>query len=234
MSKEIYDKFYKIHGASIHTDPERFLAISDLCKGRVLDLACGTGDLAEFYNGEYVGIDISEEAVKMARKKDLKNARFYCGDPTQPMKQEGMPFDTIVMGQFLEHIKDDKELFRNITKWSHENTRIIITVPNSDRVQDPNHVREFTVPELRKRFYNDGKVKFHNWSGFKKRILMTLDLGQKNEKMISLVQIIKNEEKGIEDAILSCIDFVDNIVIAIDDSSEDKSGDIAQKYADDL
>jgi len=234
MSKEIYDKFYKIHGASIHTDPERFLAISDLCKGRVLDIACGTGDLAEFYNGEYVGIDISEEAVKMARKKDLKNARFYCGDPTQPMKQEGMPFDTIVMGQFLEHIKDDKELFRNITKWSHENTRIIITVPNSDRVQDPNHVREFTVPELRKRFYNDGKVKFHNWSGFKKRILMTLDLGQKNEKMISLVQIIKNEEKGIEDAILSCIDFVDNIVISIDSKSEDKSEEIAKKYADTL
>ena len=232
MTKEIYDKFYKIHGASVHTDPERFLAISQLCKGKVLDIACGTGDLADFYKGEYVGIDISEEAIKIARTKEIEKARFYCGDPTQPMTQEGAPFDIIVMGQFLEHIEDDKILFQNILKWSHSQTRIIITVPNGDRVPDPNHVREFTVPELRKRFSSLGKVKFHNWPGFRKRILMTIDLGQKNDKMISLVQIIKNEEIGLEDSILSCIDFVDNIVISIDSKSEDTSEKIAKKYAD--
>ena len=234
MTKEIYDKFYKIHGASIHTDPERFLAISQLCKGNVLDLACGTGDLADFYKGDYVGIDISEEAANLAEKKDIQHAIFYLGDVTQKMKTGDDKFDTIVMGQFLEHVKDDKILFENIAKWSHSKTRIIITVPNGDRVPDPNHVREFTVPELRKRFSSLGKVRFHDWPGFKKRILMTIDLGQKNEKRISLVQIIKNEEQGLEDAILSCIDFVDNIVIAIDNKSEDKSWEIAKRYADDV
>ncbi len=78
----------------------------------------------------------------------------------------------------------------------------------------------------------DGLVRFHNWSGFKKRILMTIDLGQKNGNMISLVEIVKNEEKGLEDSILSCINFVDNIVISIDSESKDKSREIAKKYAD--
>ena len=60
---------------------------------------------------------------------------------------------------------------------------------------------------------------------------MTIDIGQRNENLISLVEIIKNEEKGLEDSILSCIDFVDNIVISIDSESKDKSEEIAKKYA---
>ncbi len=232
MTKEIYDKFYKIHGASIHTDPERFLAIANLCKGHVLDLACGTGDLADFYKGAYVGMDISPEAIDLARDKGLENTSFIAVDVTKQSIGDGHGFDTIVMGQFLEHIKNDEKLFNNIARVSKPNARIIITVPNGDRVPDPNHVREFTVPELRKRFSSLGKVKFHDWPGFKKRILMTIDLGQENEKRISLVQIIKNEERGLEDAILSCIDFVDNIVISIDSKSEDKSEKIAKRYAD--
>jgi len=232
MTKEIYNKFYKIHGASIHADPERFLAISKLCKGSVLDLGCGTGDLADFYKGYYTGIDVSDEAIRIAKEKKIGNAVFDCDDVTKKDTIGGGPYDTIVIAQFLEHIIDDKVLFENITRWSKHDTRIIITVPNGEQVPDPNHVRQFTVPGLRKRFMPDGKVRFHNWSGFKNRILMTIDLGQKNENMISLVEIIKNEEVGLEDSILSCINFVDNIVISIDSESKDKSEEIAKKYAD--
>ena len=234
MTKEIYNQFYKIHGSAIHSDPERFLAISDLCKGNVLDIACGTGDLADFYNGHYTGIDISEEAVKMARRKELKGPDFHVADITKPLNISGRKFDTIVLGQFLEHVEDDKIIFENIAKWSHEKTRIIITVPNGDRVQDPNHVREFTVPELRKRFAYLGRVQFHNYNGFKRRILMTIDIGKNNIKRISAVQMIKNEGKGLEDCILSYINFIDNIVISIDDHSEDDSEKIAKMYADTL
>ena len=49
---------------------------------------------------------------------------------------------------------------------------------------------------------------------------------------ISLVMIVKNEEKGIEKAILSCKDFVDQIVISVDAKSTDKTVEIAGKYAD--
>jgi len=48
---------------------------------------------------------------------------------------------------------------------------------------------------------------------------------------LSLVMIVKNEEKGLERAILSCRDFVTDIIIAVDNSSTDKTEEIAKKYA---
>ena len=54
---------------------------------------------------------------------------------------------------------------------------------------------------------------------------------EEREKTLALVMIVKNEEKGLERAILSCKDFVKEIIIAVDDSSEDKTLEIAKKYA---
>jgi len=54
----------------------------------------------------------------------------------------------------------------------------------------------------------------------------------KKQNDISLVMIVKNEEKGLEKAILSCKDFVDQILISVDEASTDKTLEIAKKYAD--
>ena len=51
------------------------------------------------------------------------------------------------------------------------------------------------------------------------------------KKTLALVMVVKNEEKGLERAILSVKDFVDQIVIAVDNSSTDKTLEIAKKYA---
>lgn len=51
------------------------------------------------------------------------------------------------------------------------------------------------------------------------------------KKTLALVMVVKNEEKGLEKAILSCKDFVDEIVIAVDRSSSDDTFNIAKKYA---
>jgi len=232
MTKEIYNDFYKRHGITTHGSIDRFQAIADLCKSKVLDVGCGTGDLSDFYKGDYFGIDISSVAINMAKKTRRADANFLALDVTKSVSDPLQNFDTIVMGEFLEHIKDDTEVFKNIQKWTRPNTRLIISVPNGDRVPDKNHLREFTVPELRARFSKLGLVKFHCWEGFEKRILMTVDLGQKKENTIALSMIIKNEAVGLEDAVLSCIEFVDHISIAVDNASEDKSNEIAKRYAD--
>jgi len=232
MTKELYNDFYKRHGITTHGSIDRFQAIADLCKDKVLDVGCGTGDLSDFYKGDYFGIDISSVAINMAKKTRRADATFLTLDATKPISEPLQNFDTIVMGEFLEHIKDDTEVFKNIQKWTQPNARLIISVPNGDRVPDKNHLREFTVPVLRARFSKLGLVKFHRWIGFEKRLLMTVDLGQKKENTIALSMIVKNEGKGLEDAVLSCIEFIDHISIAVDNSSEDKSDKIAQRYAD--
>lgn len=50
------------------------------------------------------------------------------------------------------------------------------------------------------------------------------------KKTLALVMVVKNEEKGLEKAILSCRDFVDKIYISVDSASTDKTLDIACKY----
>jgi len=51
------------------------------------------------------------------------------------------------------------------------------------------------------------------------------------QKTLALVMVVKNEEKGLEKAILSAAPFVNQIVIAVDSSSSDKTSEIAKKYA---
>lgn len=55
---------------------------------------------------------------------------------------------------------------------------------------------------------------------------------EKRPNDIALVMTVKNEGLGLEKAILSCIDFVDQIVISVDSKSTDDTLQIAQKYAD--
>lgn len=233
-AKQTYNKFFRKYGAGVHTDPERFMITSNLCKGRVLDIGCGTGDLADFYSGEYTGIDVSDVAIKMAKEKERERTDFRVQDATKEWERQIAIYDTIVMAEFLEHIENDEVVFKNIRKVIKSDGRIIISVPNGDRVPDENHLRQFTIPELRKRFSQMGKVRFYNWPGANKRILMTIDLNQKNENLLSLVMIVKDEEWGLERAILSCIEFTDNIVISVDKATKDNTLKIAKLYADEL
>ena len=230
--KTLYNNFFKKYGPNVHTDPIRFDAIAKLCRGSVLDIGCGTGDLADFYKGIYQGIDISNVAIDMARKIKRPNAQFSTKNVLDPNFKMNRKYNTIVLTEFLEHIKDDYSLIQKLKKLSKDNTRWIIGVPNGDMVPDKDHVRTFTVPELRKKFSALGQVKFHNYEGFDKRILMSVELNKPNDDQLSLVMIAKNEGKGIEKAILSCIDFVDNISITVDNKSEDNTLKIAEKYAD--
>lgn len=48
---------------------------------------------------------------------------------------------------------------------------------------------------------------------------------------LALVMIVKNEEKGLENAILSVRGIVDEVVVAVDDSSTDRTLEIARRLA---
>lgn len=54
--------------------------------GNVLDAACGYGRISEWFEGYYMGLDISPEFIELARKK-YPNKRFMLADITK-----GLPF----------------------------------------------------------------------------------------------------------------------------------------------
>lgn len=231
-----YDEFYKKYPVNQHDQVgehyARFASVASLCKGEVLDIGCGTGSLADYYFGGYTGLDISTVAIEKAREIRRKDADFFVRDCFDLYDFDLESFDTIVFCEFLEHIEKDDDIFAAISKKAKKGARLIITCPNGPRIPDESHVRELTIPQLRRKFSKLGKVKFYNWPFANLQILCSVDLGQENDNLVSLVMIVKDEEKGLERAILSTLDFVDNIVIAVDDKSQDKTKEIAKLYAD--
>jgi glycosyltransferase involved in cell wall biosynthesis/ubiquinone/menaquinone biosynthesis C-methylase UbiE len=227
-----YNEFFKKWPVNQHDDSARHSAVAALCRGNVLDIGCGAGMLADYYFGPYFGVDISSEAIKNAKEIRRADAQFFVADPTKGELPIYDKFDTIVMSEFLEHLENEGAVFANVLSRIKPDGRLIITVPNFDRIPCDEHERIFTIPELRKKLKPFGEVKFYNWAGAFHQILCTVDFGQKNAEDLSLVMIVKNEEKGLEKAVLSVIEFVDNIVICVDDSTTDSTQGIALMYAD--
>ncbi len=232
MDPKQQDEFYKQAGANIHVDPSRFSAIANLCRGKVLDIGCGTGDLADYYDGDYTGLDQSTVAIEMAKSTERTNANFFTADAFEYLENIDTRWNTIVMAEFLEHIKDWESFVEILTAKIKSEARLVISVPNGDRIPDADHINIFTVPQLRKHFSTFGYVRFHTWEGFKGRIIMTVDLGRKNPFKLALGMVCKNEGKGIETAVLSCLEVCDEVVIMVDDKSTDDTLKVAQRYAD--
>lgn len=74
----------------------------------ILDLGCGNGRLAELFVDKdisYLGLDQSEELIKIAREKfkDYKNIKFEMGDVTY-LALPSKSFDVIFMLAVLHHL----------------------------------------------------------------------------------------------------------------------------------
>lgn len=116
---------------------------------RILEIGCGTGQLAEYLKEEnltegYRGVDFSNAAVERARKRtDLS---FIKGDALDENMYKGN-YNTVICLEVLEHIRNDVQVLLLIP----EQTNIIFSVPNFD---DPSHVRWFTSErEIKRRFF---------------------------------------------------------------------------------
>jgi len=229
-----YNKFFSENPVNIHDQPERHSTIAALCGARVLDIGCGTGTLSEYYFGNYHGVDVSSVAIKKAREARRHDARFDVCDTTQKTALNFFDYDTIVMSEFLEHVDNDLILFSDIKENAKPGTKLIISLPNGEAVPSPDHVRTFTAAEILKKFKNFGTVKFIDWPGQKSRLLFTIELGVFSTPILSLAIIAKDEDQGIEQAILSCLPFVDDIVVCVDDSTTDQTAEIAKKYTDNV
>lgn len=133
---------------------------------RVLDVACGNGHfdirLAKKYGCEVVAIDVSRNAIAMAKRRlrqEPKNVRarvkFVVGNALMMDLEKFGRFDVALLLEVLEHMKgQDAQRLMGIVEEVAE--RVIATTPNEtcvwgegiedDRARE--HVREFSWNEL--------------------------------------------------------------------------------------
>lgn len=109
--------------ADRETQERRMEVLAEIGVGKdskILDFGCGTGQMFAFlkrsmgFEGEYVGYDISPEAIALAQEKH-PDARFEVRDIlSQPIEEE---FDyVLVSGVFNNAMSDNRGFFEAVSK----------------------------------------------------------------------------------------------------------------------
>jgi len=82
---------------------QRIFAVREHIKGRVLDVGCGNGALAEHVDSQnYVGIDLDPVSIAAARR-NYPSHKFV-----QTERLDGEVFDTVAALAVIEHVKDPR------------------------------------------------------------------------------------------------------------------------------
>jgi len=126
--------------------------LAELQWNSLLDVGCGDGRLVSlagkrFSGRELVGIDASEQAIGLARLLS-SGGHFVVGDVTRPDVFPA-PFDVLTCVEVIEHIPPDAlpEFVAGMRRQVSEGSRLILTVPSTNRPLNPKHYRHFT-PDL--------------------------------------------------------------------------------------
>jgi SAM-dependent methyltransferase len=107
------------------TTPRQIAAIVAAARGRVLEVGCGNGAVAERLRGahEVVAVDVTLASARETRRRAGCEVAV-AGLPTLPFADRA--FDTVVCAHTLEHIPD---LFRAAAELRRVAHRVIVVVP---------------------------------------------------------------------------------------------------------
>lgn len=142
-------------------------------KLRILDLGCGAGFLADElrHRGHHVtGVD-----HRQVTGSDRRTDRFITADLGDglPAQVDG-PFDLVLLGDVVEHLRHPDVLLRNLHRVILPNGSLLVTVPNFSHwyprtrvlvgafgydkrgILDEDHVRFFTYRTIRRLFSDTG------------------------------------------------------------------------------
>lgn len=126
---------------------------------RVLDAGCGVGYgsrmLVEAGASEVIAVDISDEALAIARQRFSHSRVAFIKDDCQTLTRVTGPFEVVVAFESLEHVSDAAGFVRRISELLSTSGIFVVSTPNklvspqgNGRPLNPFHVREFTPDEF--------------------------------------------------------------------------------------
>jgi ubiquinone/menaquinone biosynthesis C-methylase UbiE len=121
-----------------YTENKRVSLVLNAIKARksdkILEVGCGEAYvLRKIKNGVVVGIDISDAALKYAKKrlKEDNNAKILLlRADAQKMPFKDNSFDKIICTELLEHVTNPEKVIEEIARISKINGTIVLTIPN--------------------------------------------------------------------------------------------------------
>lgn len=109
--------------------------IKPFCKGKILEIGCGIGNISEFFiqdSQDIVLSDLRENYLEIVSKKFTNpTIKINLIDPEFDTKYDEIigTFDTVFALNVIEHIEDDKQAIANCKKLLKKGGSLIILVP---------------------------------------------------------------------------------------------------------
>ncbi len=186
----------------------------------IIEIGCGLGAIIDFMINEtnkITGVDISDEYIKYLKKhyKKYKNIKIIKSDILQlPGKVKNNSFDTVVMINVLEHIKDEDRAVKIVRKILKKGGKLALMVPAFNMLYGPldknvghyrRYEKKFLKELLSKNNFDIQGIYYMNFVGFFGWLLNVRILKRnytpKNQSFLFnkfIVPILKKIEKWIK------------------------------------
>ncbi|MBS1516802.1 MAG: glycosyltransferase [Bacteroidetes bacterium] len=142
-----------------HNNLRDFLKFNIPENSSIIEIGCGNGDLLkELKPSKAVGIDISEEMIKIAKQK-FPGYSFYVMDAEEISISD--KFDFVIISDTIGYFDDVQKSFEQIRKLCTDETRIIVTYINFLWLPVLNLAEFFRLkmPQIRNNWLNLDDVK---------------------------------------------------------------------------
>jgi 2-polyprenyl-3-methyl-5-hydroxy-6-metoxy-1,4-benzoquinol methylase len=163
-------------------------------KLKILDVGCGTGEIAEQFQKlglDIYGMDCAENQLELANRKGIKTKY---GDMRSDFPYENQQFDVLFLGEVIEHLVDVRPFITEVNRVLKIGGLLVVTTPNlaglNDRLRflfgyNPRHttplsrqhylhIRPFTYNTLKElleiagfaiKVFKSNKVRFNVFQG---------------------------------------------------------------------
>src|SRR5262245_55869415 len=125
------DEGFNPRGGEIPSTLRDLLATNLAGVRRCLDVGCGTGErtgeLVKSAGVEYVGVDISDNAVREAQRRGVDARKI---DDAASLPFDDNSFDAVICIEVLEHLFEPQRAVDEMRRVLSSGGKVIITVPN--------------------------------------------------------------------------------------------------------